>query len=451
MTLPFSDLRAFLRDPLSFFTERGRRASAPLARLHMGVSPVFLVTDPELARQIFKAPEEQIDKGRLIYKLRQIMGESSISLSGPLHRQRRGAIHEQVSRGLVTSYVPQISALIRRELSRLAVLGEFDAHHVTAPLALRIISLILFGPNALTQAEENLLIEAVNLVEDDLAASLFKLLPDWPWVHARKKRKLQRGRDMMMFVVEQARRRASNDGLIAGLSKLGLTEKQLGDEILLLFLAGHHTSGTAMAWLLYFLSLDPDLQRQLAAEAAEVADAQGEIIPERLPRGRLALAAGLETLRLYPPAYWMSREVRSPLTLADVSLRKGTSLVVSPWHIHRDPKFWNDPDQFRGARDHLRNPAYMPFGLGPRVCVGMGVAMLELQLLALETAAAFELRVTSPVPAPAPTPRVTIVPPSIRIALSPRASAGTIERRAPDAGETEPSCPFRRANARPAA
>lgn len=416
----FSDLSPFRRDALAFFTETGRTSREPLRRLNMGFSPVYLVTDPELTKPIFSAPEEEIDKGRLIYKLREIMGDSSFTLNGERHKQRRAAMHAQLARGLATNMAPSISAHLRRYAAALAAEPEFDAHRATAPLALRIISLLLFGPDALTPGDEAAMIEAVNLVEDDLAAGLFQILPDLPWVRARKKRKLAEGKSIMNFVVDRARSNARNDTLIRALEELNLSEKELSDEILLLFLAGHHTSGTAMTWLLYFLAIDPALRDAIAGEAASISDESGEINPQLLARTPITTAAAREVLRLYPPAYWLSREVKRPMTIAGRHLPAGTSLIVSTWHMHRDPRFWSDPEAFRLDRDHLRNPAWTPFGVGPRTCVGMGVAILELQLLALEFAAAFDMEVKSEVPAPAPTPRVTIVPPEIRIALKPR-------------------------------
>jgi len=446
----FSDISRFRRDTLAFFTEMGRTSREPLRRLNMGFAPVYLVTDPELTKLIFSAPEEEIDKGRLIYKLREIMGDSSFTLSGPRHRERRAAMHAQLARGLATSIAPSISALLRRYAAALATEPDFDAHRATAPLALRIISLLLFGPDALSPGDEALMVEAVNLIEDDLAAGMFQIIPDLPWVRARKKRKLAEGTSMMHFVVERARRNAKKDSLIRALEELQLSEKELNDEILLLFLAGHHTSGTAMAWLLYFLSIDPALRGAIAHEAASISDESGEINPQLLARTPIATAAAREVLRLYPPAYWLSREVKKPVTIAGRSLPAGTSLIVSPWHMHRDPRFWTEPETFRLDRDHLRNPAWTPFGVGPRVCVGMGVAMLELQLLALEFAAAFEMAVTSEVPAPTPTPRVTIVPPEIRIALKPRQPFARSDLPSPETQSDRHECPYARQAKRPA-
>ncbi|MFG1402013.1 cytochrome P450 [Xanthobacter sediminis] len=416
----FSDLIAFQRDPLGFFLDRGCSAKEPLVPLSMGPYAVMLVADPTLIKPIMKAPEAEIDKGQLIYKLREIIGKSSMTLSGEAHRERRAALHRQLARGLASTYVPQISAITRQQAAVLAREEDFDAHHATSRLTLRVICNILFGANALSAAEESILVESIKLVEDDLAADIFKVLPDLPWVARRKKTRMRHGREMMMHVVGRAKERAADASVLRALEDLDLSEEEMGDEVLLLLLAGHHTTGTAAAWLLYHLARDPKAAEAIAEEAIAVSDSAGELVPDRLPHASRSLAFVHEVLRLYPSAWWLSREVQRPLEIGGRKLKPGTSLLISPWHMHRDPRFWDSPTEFRLDRG-FNGPAYLPFGAGPRACVGMGVGMLELQVLALEFAAAYELR---PMDAKVggPKPSITLVPPPLRLSLRPRES-----------------------------
>jgi cytochrome P450 len=421
----FGDLPAFRRDPLEFFLDRGTTATQPFVKLAMGFAPVYLVTDPSYIKPIMKASEGTIDKGRLIQKLRDIIGQSSMVLSGERHRERRGVIHQQLARGVSTTYVRQLSAIIRHHAALLAREQEFDAHATTAPLALRMISMILFGSRALSAGDESMLVEAVHMVEDDLADSMFKIVPDLPWVRKRKKERLQQGRQMMSLVINRARTKAAESSLLRALQTLNLSDEELNDEILLLFLAGHHTSGTAAAWLLYHLATNENLCNAVAHEAQSVSDDTGEIRPELLKNASLSLAAARETLRLYPSAYWLSREAMRPVELAGKKFKRGTSFLMSPWHMHRDPRYWDRPDEFDITRPHMKNPAYIPFGAGPRACVGMGVGLLELQLLALEMSASLEFKDVSPFPAPRPKPSVTLIPPQIRIEVGLRETMKT--------------------------
>src|SRR5262245_25673463 len=109
----FSDLAAFRRDTLGFFLKRGSEAKHPLVPMRVGLRPVYLVTEPALAKQILRSEEDAIDKGRLIFKMREVIGRSSLTISGAEHRIRRAAIHKQLSAGLSGDYVPQIASTIR--------------------------------------------------------------------------------------------------------------------------------------------------------------------------------------------------------------------------------------------------------------------------------------------------------------------------------------------------
>lgn len=422
----FSDLVAFRRDPLAFFLDRGSRAGSPLERLSMGPGEVFLVCDPQLVRQILKAPTADIDKGKLVQKLSAVIGRSSMTLSGEAHAARRRVLHHQLARGLAAGYVPQISALIRRQAAALAHETAFDAHHTTARLTLRVICTILFGAGALTQADENLLIEAIQEVEDDLAADMFRVLPHLPWVARAKAAKMRAARDKMGFVVTRARTRAGESSLLAALEALDLSDSEIADEVLLLLLAGHHTTGSAAAWVLHHLAQDPELCDEIAEEAEAVSDSAGEPIAARLPAATKSQALVREVLRLYPSSWWMSREVQRPLDLGGQKLKQGASLLISPWHLHRDPRFWERPERFEPARQH-NGPAYIPFGSGPRACVAMGVGLLELQLVALEFASAYLIS-SAGGPVNRPRPSITLIPPALPLRIAPRLKSTPMNR-----------------------
>ena len=167
----FSDVAAFRRDPLSFMLECGTRAGEPLVAVALGIKPVFIVTDPELVKPILKMNEKVLDKGRLLHKLRAVVGISSLTLSGDEHDRRRNALHPHMARGQVEALAPEMAAEIRSVAAGLAKKGHFEVHHVTARLALKLISVALFGHQILTAADEEVMVQAVQSVEDELAGS----------------------------------------------------------------------------------------------------------------------------------------------------------------------------------------------------------------------------------------------------------------------------------------
>ena len=419
----YSDVRSFQRNPLELLLDRAYGFPSALEPIALGPRPYYLVTDPQLARQILKSDEEFIDKGRLFRKLRPLLGDSHLTMSGAEHRKRREVLHHQLARGVATKYVPAMAAVIRKTAASLVREGRFDAHQVTAPLALSLVCVALFGDNVLSEADHQVLAGATNTIASQVAAEMFRTWPLAPWDYVRRARRRKPALDAMEFVVNLVRKDAAASRVLRALEELKLSDDQIRDEILTMLIAGHHTTGAAGAWILYHLAVEPGLAETIAEEAHDISDQDGEISAVGLKHAKISLAFVREILRLYPSVWWLSRETKRTVTVGDRKLRRGTTLIVSPWQMHRDPRFWHsDPHRFNLERSYTC-AAYMPFGGGPRACVGMGVAMLELQLLALEMAAAYEFRNARPNPAPWPqAAMVTLYPQPISIEIGIRES-----------------------------
>jgi cytochrome P450 len=423
MMLWFKDLRRFRHDPLNFYLERGVGCSRSLARLDLGFAPVWLVTRAELVKDILKMSEDRIAKGRMIQKLRPIFGRSSLTLSGHEHQRRRQALHATFAKGAAQHYVPEMAAVIRRQAAALAGTNEeFPARDLTALLTLRMIGIVMFGHNVLSPGDEQALFRAVSLVEADMERELFELLPPAPWTLRTRKRKRAEAALLLDLVVRRVRARANASSALASLMALNLSDAAIRDEVVTMLVAGHHTTGSAAAWLLYFLATEPALLERINAEAKTITGPDGEIRGAELSQAPLSLNLVREVLRLYPSAHWFTREALVDLDIDDTTVRRGQTVIIAPWLLHRHPAYWEAPHTFRLGRSY-GGPAYLPFGAGPRACLGMGIAMLNLQLLALEIASTFDIAVTSPVPAPPPKSSVALIPPDIRLKLQLRAGA----------------------------
>ncbi|HEY0440987.1 MAG TPA: cytochrome P450 [Xanthobacteraceae bacterium] len=418
----FSDVRAFRRDPLKFLLERGNNSSNDLERVYLGPNPIYLVVDPELVKPLLKAPESDIGKGRLIKKLTPVFGSSSLMLHGDEHKRRRAVLHAHLARGNVERYLPEICAEIRAVGARLGRVGEFNPHEHTAALALRTICIAVFGRQVVSAGDEEALVQAVNAIEDDLADDMFRVAPIGPKAWLRRRRRRAFAKNAMSLVVERLRQSAQQSSALKDLEDLGLTDMQLRDEVLTLLLAGHHTTGTTAAWILYHMAAEPGLMDALAREAAEASDQNGELTADGIKKASVSQTLVREVLRLYPGAWWFSREALRDTEFAGRKLKRGTSLLICPWQLQRDPRHFPDPHRFRLDRTYT-SPAYVPFGAGPRACAGLGVAMLELQLVALEIAAAYRFNGVTPNPAPWPKASVTLIPPPMRIGIALRETA----------------------------
>ena len=169
------------------------------------------------------------------------------------------------------------------------------------------------------------------------------------------------------------------------------TDEQLGDQIATMILAGHETTATALFWALYLLALDPATQEQLAAEvkSANVNDATDV---ERLKFTRAVVD---ETMRLYPPAFLIARAASGPDTIAGLPVKKNDIIMIAPWLLHRHEKLWRDPNAFVPSRFMTGTPpdrfAYLPFGVGARVCIGAHFALVEATLALAKIIGAFRV------------------------------------------------------------
>ena len=169
------------------------------------------------------------------------------------------------------------------------------------------------------------------------------------------------------------------------------TDEQLGDEVATMILAGHETTATALFWSLYLLALDPATQEELAAEVKGVA-INGAAEVERLKFTRAVID---EAMRLYPPAFLIARAALGPDTIAGMPVRKKDIIMIAPWLLHRHEKLWRDPNAFMPSRFMTGTPpdrfAYLPFGVGARVCIGAHFALVEATLALARIVGAFRI------------------------------------------------------------
>jgi len=185
------------------------------------------------------------------------------------------------------------------------------------------------------------------------------------------------------------------------------SDEEMVDQVAIFFLAGHETSASTLAWALYLMALYPEWQDKLAQEAKVLEDCDFAVM------GKLRLSRDVfrETLRLYPPVPMMVRENTCPEEMRERRVRKGSQLVISPWHLHRHTRLWDNPDGFDPARWQTENGkacqrnAFIPFSAGARVCPGAGFAMIEGPLILSRILRDYQITVG---PAPVPVAHLTV-------------------------------------------
>jgi cytochrome P450 len=263
-------------------------------------------------------------------------------------------------------------------------------------LTLRIVGKTLLGIDIAEGADQlGRLVTAMLRCTDEMLRSIV-LLPDWvPTARVRRLRQTVAGmHEMVQRIIEERRRSGGDHGDLLSMLLLarddagaGMSDEQVRDEVLTMILAGHETTANTLAWALYLLSQNPAAGQALHAEVTTVLGDRAPTLAD-LPNLPLCEHVLKESLRLYPPAPVLSRQA-----LADTEMVGGYAIdpeamiVMSPYYMHRDPRFFIEPLRFwperwaGGLERSLPRGCYFPFGDGPRICLGQQFAMLEARLV----------------------------------------------------------------------
>jgi cytochrome P450 len=369
------------------------RSYGGITRLRMGPVPMYLVAEADLiVEMIAKRPDEFRKSNRTHASLRGHLGRGLITLEGDEHRRHRRLMQPVMHTRSVAAQGQTIVDLTRRRVRSWSDGSQVRLLDEMADLTLRIVCAALFRIDDDTEAED--LVAAVHEFAGSLNVMLRQAfpLPDWlPTRANRLRRRTVRRVDELAYRLIRRRRASGTDGgdLLSLLlnaedaGRPGLSDVEIRDELLTMFFAGHETSAAALTWAFHLLGEHPSVRADLRDEIASVVgprDVATADLPD-LPRlGRVVK----ETLRLYPPAWLFDRSPRHDLVLGGYAIPKGANILFSPWVVHRDPRLWEAPDEFRPDRFAGGAPprgAYLPFGDGPRICIGNRFAEAEISLV----------------------------------------------------------------------
>ena len=392
-------IRDFRRDILSAQSDKLYRAW--MAEFRGPFIHSFTCNDPKLIDLILKRRPMDFPKSpRMAAGLEPLLGNSSFISNGATWLRQRRIIDLAFEGGRLREAYPQMWAASEAIVARLDPLAdgrEIDIEPQTSHVAADVIFRTLFSIP----------------IEDDAAMQVFQAfrdhqdaqpmvnlgglmaLPKWLRIHsARTKESARRIRGLIHDLVARRAEEIATGTAPADLATKIMTtpdpvtnttfdDRETIDEIATFFLAGHETGASALAWALYLLAENPEWQDRLAHEANQ------HLSPEFVSVKNLKLARAVfrESLRLYPPVAMTVRECRHTETFRDRKAPKGAQLVLSPWHLHRHQRLWQNPDGFDPSRWNTENgkacmrDAFIPFSAGARACPGAGFAMIEGPLI----------------------------------------------------------------------
>jgi cytochrome P450 len=397
-------LRQFRADPVSLL--RGlAETDAPAVDFRLGRRKLTLIKDAEQIEELLVKRQLSFKKGPGLLRLRPVLGGGLLTVDGSAHRTNRRQLQPAFSIPKVAEYGQQMSDVVQgvtgswHDGKTVDLLGEMSR------LTLAIVSKVLFGSRHFPDQR------AIGSAINDNLGALYGQLMRCP--HHRSEPMLEAIDRELSMVTASAITSVGGDDLLSLLSGNHFGADERRDELRTFFLAGHESVGVALTWAWYALSTNPCVRAAFEREIDMLSP--DAIAPESLPYTRAVVA---ETLRLYPPAWMFTREAIEDVSIGGVSYSPGSILVVAPIVTHRDPRYWDRPDEFDPGRwDSSKftlsaNPrfSYFPFGGGARRCIGEQFALTELPVVLATIGKKW--RLDPPLNAPMPTfdPVVTLRP-----------------------------------------
>lgn len=388
----FGHLFDLQRDPTGFLMSMARRYG-PIANYRVAGQNVFLLDHPDSIREVLQTQARKVAKSPSTRRMRVILGEGLLTSEGEFHHRQRRLAQPAFYRPRLEQYARVMAEDAAELRDGMREGQQLDMDREMMRLTLSIVTRTLFSAGEGIDARE--IGEAVTGL-----LQLFPLLvmPYSEYLHRFPvlpvSRRMIESRNRLDRVVMRliADRRAAGEDRGDLLSMLisardeedgsAMSDRQIRDEVLTLFLAGHETTAVALSWAWYLLSQHPAIEERLHREVDEVLQGRPATLQdvERLAFTTQVLA---ETMRLYPPAWGMAREAVEEMKFAGSRFAKGTIFVVSPYVTHRNPAYWPEPERFDPGRftpeAQASRPkfAYFPFGGGPRVCIGERFAWME--------------------------------------------------------------------------
>ena len=427
------------RDPVGNLN-RLLAAQGDTVRLYLGgVRPGIVTRDPALVQHILQKNHRRYVKSDLTHGLLRYLGKGLLTNEGADWLRQRRLIQPGFHRQRLTALTRLMRAVADEwvtELDAATAAGPpavLEAHPATTRVAFRIVARSVFG-SSLGEEQLQQLSDWLTAIQAFYVSTIRQpYLQPWQWVRGRFDHHDELARRLRQLVREAVGRHQATtaaapagtpppDDLLQMLLEARyedtgepMPENQLLDELNILLVAGHETSANALAWVFYLLARHPAAQSRLVADIEQELPSGRPPEFDDLPRLPYALGVVQETLRLYPPAWIMDRVALEDDEFQGQPIPAGTLFSLYLYGLHHHPALWPDPEAFRperfaaGAEVPLPAYGYLPFGGGPRLCVGNHFALTELQLVVIQVVRRYQVSLVEEA-APALTPLVTLRP-----------------------------------------
>src|SRR5215218_9609712 len=421
---PVGHVVQFRRDPLALLT-RVAREYGDVARFLAATQTIYLLNHPDYIRDVLVTHHARFKKGRALQRAKRLLGEGLLTSEGDFWRRQRRLAQPAFHRQRINSYAETMVGYAEKTSARWRGGETLDVAAEMMRLTLAVVGKTLFDADVESDADEvGAALSEVMSLFGYLMLPFSELLEKLPLPPRRRFERARARLDSVIYrIIEEHRREGRDRGdLLSTLlhavdeegDRTGMTDEQLRDEVMTIFLAGHETTANALAWTWYLLSQNQGVEARLHEELEEVLQGRPPTADD-FPRLRYAEMVVAESMRLYPPAWAVGRLALEDHEVGGYLIPRGSLVLVSQYVMQRDPRFFPDPERFDPERFTPEAKAsrpqfsYFPFGGGPRRCVGEGFAWMEAVLITAALAQHWRLRLAPGRPVE-PHPGITLRP-----------------------------------------
>jgi cytochrome P450 len=386
------NLFAFRSDPLGFLTKASREYG-DLVYYRFLHQNMYQVNHPDYVREILVANQSNFIKSRALQRAKILLGEGLLTSEGEYHLRQRRLVQPALHRERLARYAAAMSKCAVRAREHWQAGSAMDVSVEMAQLTLAVVAKTLFSADIESEAPEiGAAMTSILQLFQVLLMPFSEYLDKLPLPATRRFEKARARLDATIYgLIAERRKSGADTGDLLSMLLLAqdeddravqMSDEQVRDEALTLFLAGHETGANALTWTWFLLSQYPEVERRLHEEIDTVL---GNRPPELADLAQLRYAEMIlaEALRLYPPAWAIGRKALGDFTLGKFEIPAGSICIVSPFVVQRDAHWFPDPEKFDPerwrpeARDARHKFSYFPFGGGARVCIGERFAWME--------------------------------------------------------------------------
>lgn len=419
-------LRRLRHDPLSYLLSL-REEFGDLAYFQLWGLRSMMLSSPEHIHEMLVKKAHQFTRARTQTQIiGRLVGQSVLTTDGEFWRRQRKLLQPAFHHKRIAGYG---AVMVNHALKQAAgwQSGQtLDIAHEMMSVTLGIVAETLFGADVSGTVDQ--VGQAAEMGQRAVTEQSFMFIPIPFWLPTRQNREMRRARkaldSVLMPIITERRKSQQDTGDLLSMLLLSvddedptkrMSDEQVRNEAMTMFLAGHETTANALSWTWYLLAQHPAAEAKLHEELDRVLAGRSPTL-EDLPQLPYTEMVIKEAMRLYPPAWIITRVAKEDTTIGGYRVPKGTITIASPYVSHRDPRYFPEPEKFDPERFHkvneerLPRDAYMPFGDGPHICIGNMFAMLEARLILATLASRFQMRLVpgqkiEPVPLIALRPR----------------------------------------------